>query len=101
MTPRGETLHLVIYDISSDKVRKKVADQLLDLGLVRAQYSVFIGTANQNRIDEITLFAEEHLSAKDRLYVIPISQDGLSESRQIGPGIDEELVTGEALTRII
>ena len=94
-------LHLVIYDISSHKSRKKVADQLLDLGLTRAQYSVFIGTANAKRIDEITLFAEQNLAANDRLHIIPISREELAQSRRIDPGIDEELVTGEALTRVV
>ncbi len=94
-------LQLVIYDISSDKVRKKVSDRLLDLGLIRSQYSVFIGMANRNRIDELSLFAEQNLSAKDRLYIIPITREGLSQSKQIGPGIDEELVTDEVLTKVI
>lgn len=94
-------LNLVIYDISSNKARKKIADQLLDLGLIRAQYSVFIGTVATNRIDELVLFAQQHLAATDRLYVIPITREGLQQSCQIGPGIETALVTDELLTMVI
>ncbi len=34
---------LVIYDISDDDIRKKVADLLLQYGFKRIQYSAFIG----------------------------------------------------------
>jgi len=36
-------LILVIYDISEDEARKRVADLLLQYGLKRIQYSAFIG----------------------------------------------------------
>ncbi len=34
---------LVVYDISDDRVRAKVADACLDYGLDRIQYSAFLG----------------------------------------------------------
>ena len=34
---------LVVYDISDDKLRTKVADILMDYGLDRIQYSAFAG----------------------------------------------------------
>lgn len=94
-------LALVIYDISRDKSRKKVADHLLDLGLVRTQYSVFLGTVDKNRLDELVLFAESQLAETDKLYVIPVQRDDLSIARVVGLGFDEQLVTDEILTKVI
>jgi len=98
---RGAMLYLVIYDISNDKVRKKTADRLLDIGLIRAQFSVFIGTVNANRIDEIALFATDNLQPTDRLYIIPLSRDQLTQSRMIGQAIDQALATDEVITKVI
>ena len=90
-----------IYDISSDRIRKKVADRLKDAGLTRTQYSVFFGTLDNNRIDELALFAEENLEEQDQLYLIPIHRDDLNAARVIGKGFDELLVTDEIVTKVI
>ncbi len=97
----AKMLAFVIYDISRDKSRKKIADRLLDLGLTRAQYSVFLGTLDNNRIDELALFAEEQLDETDKLYIIPIQRGDLSAARIIGQSFDEQLVTDEILTKVI
>ena len=94
-------LALVIYDISEDRARKKIADHLLNLGLTRTQYSVFLGTVDKNRVDELVLFAEGQLADADKLYVIPVQRDDLSAAKVIGPGFDEQLVTDEILTKVI
>jgi CRISPR-associated endonuclease Cas2 len=93
-------LCLVLYDITANKARKKVADHLLDQGLTRAQYSVFIGTLAKNRADEIALFAELLLAETDRLYIIPVERDALGTARMVGLGIDKSLVSDELLTKI-
>ena len=90
-----------IYDISSDKLRKKISDRMLDLGLIRVQYSVFLGTLDNNRIDELALFAEELLADSDKLYLIPIHRDDLNAARVIGHGFDEQLITDEVLTKVL
>lgn len=94
-------IYLVVYDITSDKARKKVSEQLLNLGLVRAQYSVFIGTLAKNRADEIALFAESLLAETDRLYIIPVERDALGTARMVGLGIDKSLVSDELLTMVM
>ncbi|MFC1759090.1 CRISPR-associated endonuclease Cas2 [Planctomycetota bacterium] len=94
-------LAIVIYDISSDRARKKISDRLLDIGLTRTQYSVFLGTIDKNRADELTLFAEEQLAKTDRLYIIPVQRDDLAAARIVGQGFDEQLVTDEILTKVI
>jgi CRISPR-associated endoribonuclease Cas2 len=45
--------YLLIYDIAHDGVRAKVADACLDYGLLRIQYSAFLGelsTAHQKEL---------------------------------------------------
>jgi hypothetical protein len=48
----------VIYDISNDKARPKIADRCLDYGLYRVQKSVFLGNLDSNRVDEVILFSK-------------------------------------------
>ena len=40
---------LVIYDISDDEIREKVAQICMDYGLVRIQKSAFLGRINSQR----------------------------------------------------
>ena len=46
---------LVIYDIEDDKIRLKISETCLDYGLVRIQYSAFLGTLNKNKREELFL----------------------------------------------
>lgn len=43
-------IYLVFYDITNDRLRKKVSDTLIAHGYERLQYSVFIGLENPKRI---------------------------------------------------
>ena len=44
---------LLIYDVTDDRLRAKIADICLDYGLERIQYSAFFGELSQNRQGEI------------------------------------------------
>jgi len=55
---------LVIYDIVHDGTRQKVADACLDYGLLRLQYSAFVG--NLSRTHQRALFSEIERRAKGR-----------------------------------
>ena len=46
---------LVIYDIENDRIRLKISETCLDYGLVRVQYSAFLGTLNRNKREELFL----------------------------------------------
>lgn len=46
---------LVIYDISEDKVRNKIAEVCKDYGLNRIQWSAFFGMTDRNRREELML----------------------------------------------
>lgn len=69
-------LTLVIYDISNDKKRTKLAKHLQNYGLYRIQYSGFKGELNSHdRIlltKEVKQYTEEE---KDSIYIIPLCQN--------------------------
>ncbi|HHX45065.1 MAG TPA: CRISPR-associated endonuclease Cas2 [Chloroflexi bacterium] len=46
---------LVVYDISHDRTRTRVADLCLDYGLDRIQYSAFLGTLARTHQEELML----------------------------------------------
>ncbi|MGB9601063.1 MAG: CRISPR-associated endonuclease Cas2, partial [Myxococcota bacterium] len=49
----------VIYDISEDKKRNKVAKFCKEYGLYRVQKSAFLGDINRNQFDELMLKCKE------------------------------------------
>ena len=56
----------VIYDITKDRTRTKIADRCLDFGLQRVQKSVFLGEIPPNRVEEILQFSREACSTSRR-----------------------------------
>lgn len=104
MTLKGTTnmLTWVIYDISKDRTRTKIADRCLDFGLQRVQKSVFLGEIPLNRVEEIIQFSRELLDLEtDAVYVFPLCRDDFAKVRIIGQGFDKELVTDKVLTKVI
>jgi CRISPR-associated protein Cas2 len=92
----------VIYDISKDGTRAKVARRCLDFGLYRVQKSVFVGEVAPNRVDEIVLFSQELLDpATDAVYVFPMCRPDFDRVRIVGQGFDRQLVADEVLTKVI
>ena len=71
----------VSVDIANDKVRRKASEMLLDYGLIREQYSVFVGRMTRNRREELYVrlriklreqFGEDE--AFGRVVVVPVSE---------------------------
>ena len=46
---------MLLYDITSDRIRNKVAITCADYGLDRTQYSAFIGELSRNHQEELML----------------------------------------------
>ena len=46
---------LVVYDITNDRVRAKIADACQDYGLDRIQFSAFTGQLSRNHQQELML----------------------------------------------
>ena len=92
----------VIYDITKDRTRTKIAKRCLDFGLYRVQKSVFLGDLASNRIDEIILASQELMNPEtDSIYVFPMCREDFDKVRNIGQGFDQQLVTDEILTKVI
>lgn len=64
---------LLIYDISDDRIRTKVADVCLDYGLDRIQYSAFSGNISRNHQEELFLKVRNLFGKKPgNVQLIPI-----------------------------
>ena len=71
---------LVIYDIENDKIRLKISDTCLDYGLVRIQYSAFLGTLNRNKREELFLRLTSILDENvGKILLQPICQKDLKD----------------------
>jgi len=89
----------VIYDISDDRMRKKVSDSCKNYGLYRVQKSVFLGDLNSNERDSLALECEEWIDADvDSVYVFPMDEESFKKVKLIGQAFDKELVSDEVLT---
>jgi CRISPR-associated protein Cas2 len=91
----------VVYDISKDRTRTKIAARCLDFGLQRVQKSVFLGEIPANRVDEIIQFSRELLNLEtDAVYVFPMCRDDFDKVRIVGQGFDRRLVADEIITQV-
>lgn len=66
---------LVIYDIPDDRIRTKVADACLDYGLLRVQWSAFVGELNQTYQRELLLKLRTLVGKKAaKIRLLPINE---------------------------
>ncbi len=64
---------LLVYDITSDKARNKVADACQDYGLDRIQFSAFSGTLSRNHQEELMMRIGEIVGTDtSKVTLIPI-----------------------------
>jgi CRISPR-associated protein Cas2 len=95
-------LTFVVYDISKDRTRTKIAKRCLDFGLYRVQKSVFLGDIESNRVEEIILASRELMNAEtDSVYVFPLCREDFDKVRIVGQGFDRQMVADEVLTKVI
>jgi CRISPR-associated endonuclease Cas2 len=75
--------YLILYDISNDKQRNKIAGELKKRGLHRIQKSVFFGAAPPEIINELEELFEifiswEEASPHDSYIIIPLNETNLA-----------------------
>jgi len=91
-----DTLVWIIYDITNDSKRSKVAKLCKEAGLYRVQKSVFLGTIVRNRLDELNMQIEEHIEEEtDSVYIFPLCEQDFKKVRTMGQAFDRKLVTDE------
>jgi len=90
----------IVYDISANQRRSKVAKACKQYGLLRVQKSVFLGKLQRNRFDELAeaclhLIDEE----TDSVYLFPFCQEDFRQVKVLGQGFDRKLVNDEMLAQ--
>ena len=77
---------IVIYDISDDKLRKKVSDELKNFGLERIGYSVFCGSVSRKALyvleEKLKLLIES-----DVLHIVQLCDSCFSKIKLLGHAI--------------
>ncbi len=85
-----------IYDITSDKARRKIIKVAEKAGLYRVQKSVFLGTLEKSVMDQVVLESEEYLNEDTgSLYVFPLCDKDFKSVVLKGQAFDKKLVTDE------
>ena len=84
-------MHIVVfYDITSNRIRKKVADACADYGLDRTQFSAFVGDLTRSQQRELMQKLKNLLGEQPgALLLIPVNQKEWKqrmEFRQEAPG---------------
>ncbi|HEY5122458.1 MAG TPA: CRISPR-associated endonuclease Cas2 [Ignavibacteria bacterium] len=84
----------VMYDIKKDRPRTKVAKFCKQAGLYRVQYSVFLGTLENNEKDSLRLMIEELINKDtDSVYIFPMNKTELQDTVLLGQAFDKNMVT--------
>jgi CRISPR-associated protein Cas2 len=99
--PVGYMLCFVMYDIEDNRIRKKIADYLIEKGLQRVQKSVFLGQLHQKAYQEIyqTMHAlQAAYENEDTIMIVPVAEQDLRSMRLIGREVDMEITLGRANT---
>jgi CRISPR-associated protein Cas2 len=82
-----ELLTFVVYDISNDRIRLKVADVCKDYGLDHIQYSVFSGPLDATRRSEMFARLGDTLGDNDgKILMLQVCQKDLAARREIVRG---------------
>ncbi len=85
-----------LYDIENDSTRSKVSKICRKMGLIRVQYSVFLGTLNRSEKDSLELQIADLIDEeRDKVYIFPMSRDELRDSVLLGQAFDKKLITNE------
>ncbi|MEW6063024.1 MAG: CRISPR-associated endonuclease Cas2 [Nanoarchaeota archaeon] len=83
-------LYWLIYDISNDKIRSRIASKCKNYGLFRVQKSSFIGNLSKNKAEMLILEIKGlELKPEDCIFLIPACKSCFSEREIIGK-LDEE-----------
>lgn len=93
---QDEQLLWVIYDIHKNKIRAKVAKTTQEAGLYRVQKSVFLGSINKTRLDELKMRLTDLIDEeKDSVYIFPMCETDFKKTILMGQAFDKDMVTDE------
>lgn len=85
-------IYWVIYDISNDRTRSRVASKCKNYGLDRVQKSAFLGDLSKNKAEMLALEVKEFVKdTTDCVFVMPSCKECFT-SKDITGHFDEEKV---------
>ena len=85
-------IYWVIYDISDDKTRSRVASKCKNYGLDRVQKSAFLGDLSKNKAEMLALEVKEFVKGtNDCVFLMPSCKECFT-SKDITGYFDEERV---------
>ena len=89
---RGQDLlTFIVYDITDDKIRLKIADVCKDYGLDHIQYSVFSGSLDSTRRNEMFARLDDTLgNNQGKVLMLQICEKDVAARREIVRIIDLE-----------
>ena len=91
-----ESLTWILYDITKNRSRNKVAKACKEAGLYRVQKSVFVGPIEHNRLDELALYIEDLIDPdNDKVYIFPMCEADFRKVQLQGQAFDKKLVHGD------
>jgi CRISPR-associated endonuclease Cas2 len=98
---------LISYDIEHDYLRQKIANYILDAGLARVQYSVYIGTVKEAVAQRLlawtqSLPSEANWGAQDSFLLLSLTQLQVQQMLVVGnPQWDKDDLSGSRHTLIL
>ncbi len=85
-------IYWVIYDISNDRTRSRVASKCKNYGLDRIQKSAFIGNLSKNKAEMLAIEVREFVHEEtDCVFIMPSCKECFT-SKEIVGSFDEERV---------
>lgn len=84
------TRYIVVYDVSDDKARAKLAELLQKKGLTRIQRSAFVGELSKTELKDLLRKARQLIDeVNDVLHIIPVCRYDWSKRIIIGRPLNE------------
>lgn len=89
-----------IYDITNDRVRRRIVKACENLGLYRVQKSVFLGDVDKNSIDELSLKSKDIIDEEiDSVYIFQMCKTDFENIILIGQAFDKKFVSDEIVQK--
>ncbi len=97
--------YIIMYDISSQKIRNTVIKQLKKNGLYRIQKSVFLGATHKDNIKELKalfdILLQNPEASQDRYIIVPLDENILSKIDLLNIHLDLALYLGKKVVHFV
>lgn len=81
-------MYWLLYDISDNRRRNKLAQLCKDFGMIRVQKSCFYGEIEKKSKHRFDAMLNSLLIPDDQVCVIPVSRDDQAKTTFLGSGVD-------------